>query len=614
MKQGGFQRTVRAILVCGSLLAILICPLRTALASSWFIDAKRFHASVHGRTSCQDCHGAVRGRPLHPDPENVTKRQEDLFHVDHCLACHDDVPEKLAQGVHGSAKVEDTRKYKACLSCHDPHSQTPVENDAAKTPDPSRPRHEQCGLCHKEQTALPAWSSEDEQCMTCHRLIGAGEPKAVEKLGEFCFHCHAAGEGQARKKTARKVSPINRAIFRSTPHAGFQCSVCHTEAARYNHGKQNRGECRQCHLPHDEKLAHDAHARVPCEACHLGGIQVLRDDVSGKVLWKRLLKQGRESRVHHMVLPKGEGSCKRCHYQGNPVGAAARVLPAKSILCMPCHTATFSAGDTTTLLALLVFLAGLAMFLSYVLTGTGRRGDAQGAISKLAGLLGDGIKGLFSGRGIPVLRALTLDVLCQRRLFRRSTSRWAIHGLIFYAFVFRSLWGIVALLGTLWAPGQSWIWAMVDKNHGLTAVLFDFTGLMLLAGLILAYVRGARSETDRPAAVPGRDRIALFLIGGIVVVGFLLEGLRIAMTGSPQGSGYAFAGYGLSLFFGHSSALTGIYVYVWYLHAVLTGAFIAYLPFSRLLHVILAPVVLAMGALEERDKGTKAQRDKGEEP
>ena len=56
--------------------------------------------------------------------------------------------------------------------------------------------------------------------------------------------------------------------------------------------------------------------------------------------------------------------------------------------------------------------------------------------------------------------------------------------------------------------------------------------------------------------------------------------------------------------FGHfSSTLTRVYGYVWYLHAVLTGAFVAYLPFSRLLHVILAPVVLAMGAAPEGKHG-----------
>jgi nitrate reductase gamma subunit len=50
--------------------------------------------------------------------------------------------------------------------------------------------------------------------------------------------------------------------------------------------------------------------------------------------------------------------------------------------------------------------------------------------------------------------------------------------------------------------------------------------------------------------------------------------------------------------------LTGIYGYVWYLHAILTGAFLVYLPFSRMFHMIMAPVGLAMNAA---DKALKSQ-------
>jgi nitrate reductase gamma subunit len=84
-------------------------------------------------------------------------------------------------------------------------------------------------------------------------------------------------------------------------------------------------------------------------------------------------------------------------------------------------------------------------------------------------------------------------------------------------------------------------------------------------------------------------------MGGIIIFGFILEGMRIAMTGTPQGSQYAFLGYIISRLF-TGADLTGVYGYMWYLHAILTGAFVAYLPFSRMFHMIMAPVVLAMNA------------------
>jgi len=95
------------------------------------------------------------------------------------------------------------------------------------------------------------------------------------------------------------------------------------------------------------------------------------------------------------------------------------------------------------------------------------------------------------------------------------------------------------------------------------------------------------------------------LIAGIVVVGFILEGIRIAMTGWPGNAAYAVIGFGISKLFSDPTGLTGVYGYIWYVHAISTGAFVAYLPFSRLFHIIMAPVVLAINAISEQDRGRK---------
>jgi nitrate reductase gamma subunit len=118
---------------------------------------------------------------------------------------------------------------------------------------------------------------------------------------------------------------------------------------------------------------------------------------------------------------------------------------------------------------------------------------------------------------------------------------------------------------------------------------------------VLAVRRGLK-PAERPGDLPPQDRLALGLIGGIVVIGFVLEGMRMAMTGHPPGSGFAFVGYIFSLLFGGSSTVND-YGYVWYLHAILTGAFIAYLPFSRLFHIIAAPIVLLMNSAQKFEHG-----------
>jgi nitrate reductase gamma subunit len=260
------------------------------------------------------------------------------------------------------------------------------------------------------------------------------------------------------------------------------------------------------------------------------------------------------------------------------------ILPAKSVICMPCHPATFSVGDTTTVVSLLIFLAGLVLVFGYVLTGSKsgtNKTDSPGKSTR--------------NRTPSILKAIFLDVLLQRRLYLQSRKRWIIHGLIFFPFLFRFSWGLVALIGSLWEPGWSWVWVMLDKNRALTGFLFDVTGMMVIVGIILALIRGAERRKTQPTDFPGQDRLALLLIGAIVVVGFILEGMRIAMTGYPPGSPWSFAGYGMGIICAGLN-LTGVYGYVWYFHAILTGGFIAYIPFSRLAHIIIAPLVLALNA------------------
>jgi nitrate reductase gamma subunit len=551
--------------------------------ASWLVDPEVFHASVHGRTSCLDCHGEIPQK-LHPDPRDITKRQTAFFKAEQCLACHDDVLEKLSSNLHGSIQIDDSEKYRNCIACHDPHAQQTVSGGSVRF-DASMPRHRQCGACHDHKNALPALPPEDESCMSCHSTAAFDDPEGMQGI---CLHCHGEGAGEARGLTAARLPLIRPQMYEATPHSGMACTTCHPESSDFEHDKQKVRDCRRCHSPHPEKVAHDAHSSVGCGACHLQGVRPKKISRSGKVLYVRAQRPGEISAIHEMKRQTGETSCRRCHTSGNQVGAAAMILPPKGVLCMPCHAATFSAGEPATILGLAVFFVGMILFLA---PGLSSRGGGTSVFSNLPQFFLSGLKAVFSRRAFHMLKVFLLDVMLQRRLFRRSKGRWCIHGLIFYPMVFRFLWGLIALIGSAQEPQGEWIWAMLDKNDPLTAFLFDLTGVMLIMGIVLAFVRGARKRDPIPG-VPGRDRIALGLIAAVVLAGFLLEGMRIAMAGSPAGSVYAFLGYGISRIFAGSSALTGSYGYAWYAHAVLTAAFVAYIPFSRLLHVIVAPWVL----------------------
>jgi nitrate reductase gamma subunit len=586
-------------LIVGAVLSATILYICPAAEAAWLIDHERFHISVHGQLSCQDCHSDIGERGSHPDPADVNRGLKDFFQSDQCLDCHDDVTTEIAAGRHAGREATAWQRFDTCIECHDPHYEF-REIDDTTEPILSRPQKDKCSLCHEFQAKLPEFSDQDQQCLQCHLAVVGDGPQAVRKIGDLCFHCHSA-----QNRQPRSFPLIDEARYASTPHRDVNCLVCHPQAAKFRHRDQVAGDCGQCHWPHDEKVAHDMHAVVSCGACHLKGVDPIRDSATRHILWRRLRQPDRISPIHRMKISPGKASCRRCHSQGNTIGAAAMVLPPKSVICMPCHAATLSAGDTVTILSLVFFGAGMIFIGSVWFSGGD---DTAGTGNKLTQSIRAVAGAVFSRRIYNIMGALILDGLLQRRLFRISKERWLLHALIYYPFLFRFIWGVWALTASLLLPQWPSTWAMLNNNNPLTAFLFDLSGMMVIVGISGMMIRKVprRSETAF-AGLPAGDWPAYILLGGIMTAGFILEGMRMAMTGSPDGAGYAFVGDAISrLMTGFE--LTGIYSYMWYLHAVLTGAFIAYLPFSRMLHMLMAPVVLAMNAAGEAPESKKAGR------
>jgi len=567
------------------LLALVLAP--SPAHAAWRFDASRFSASAHGDFACADCHDIDPA--AHPDPALVDRAPASFFDKDHCLTCHADVEGDIASGRHAGFKVPHPERFEVCTACHDPHD--PHATKAAAG------------------TAKPieagSFSVGDQACLACHALPGTAGPTARDAAGTkaggaplggqegnanlLCFACHAADSGVA-------APLVSESDFRRGAHGSQRCEACHAGAAAFPHARVAAvtEDCLACHTRHPESEIGDAHLGVSCVACHSQGATPIRAPGGMLVAAALQTAPGQVTRVHDMSLA-GEENCARCHAPGNAVGASASVLPAKSVLCAVCHVATFTVQDATSWLGLIVFLIGVACAVILVLGCYAGRGDEAGPAARLGRLGLDCARGL--GRLVTrrALGALVMDVLLQRRLYRRGWRRWAVHALIFWPFALRCAWGLVALLGEHLAPAQGWVWTMVDKNAPLGAFFFDLTGLMLLAGVALAWLRGGRADKSRLAGTPGQDKWALGLIGGIALLGFVLEGLRIAQTGALPGMAYAFVGYALAPLFEQAWSQEA-YAWLWRLHAICTAGFFAYLPFSRLRHVIAAPFVLALNA------------------
>lgn len=121
-----------------------------------------------------------------------------------------------------------------------------------------------------------------------------------------------------------------------------------------------------------------------------------------------------------------------------------------------------------------------------------------------------------------------------------------------------------------------------------TANLF---GLFAVAGIVLA---AWRRYVVRPQRLDNKrdDAVILALIGLILTTGFLLEGARLAVVPVPW-ENWEFVGKwvagGLRSRLDAASLLL-LHRYLWWIHLVLVMAFIGYLPYSKLFHIVLVPL------------------------
>lgn len=560
------------LLVGLALLALVASP--APLRGGWLVDEARWHASGHGRMLCSDCHAEIARRPRHPDPGRVSGAD---FDPGRCADCHAAVFADLNKAHHAGKPIDPAVNYRRCIACHDPHA--PGAGAAAMPVS--------CARCHEERKRLPALAAAEEACLACHRLRDPADPQAAGDARRLCLSCHGEGGGATGPEFLPQAPPrlqTEPASFR--PHADVSCLACHREAARYAHGGQPAVDCLGCHMRHDERVAHDAHLAVSCTACHQEGVEPRRDRGSGRVTAVSATMP--DGFRHRLTAASEEGACRRCHHAGNGVGAAAAALPPKGVLCIPCHPGTLTAADAVTRGALVVFGLGIAG--SVFLWFGAARGGSFVTVAPTA------VPGPRPRRVGKRIAHWALEGLLQRGLYRQAPGRWLIHALIAWPIGLRCLWGLAALGGSLGVQERAWPWALLDRNAAVGALFFDLTGLALLAGTAAALLRRFPRSREGIPGLPGGAWAGSALLAAIAGAGFLLEGMRIAMSGHPPGSAFAFVGDGLARFFHGRPGLGELYAPAWYAHAILAGIFAAWIPFGPMLHILLAPVLIALGA------------------
>jgi cytochrome b subunit of formate dehydrogenase/nitrate reductase gamma subunit len=440
--------------------------------------------------------------------------------------------------------------------------------------------------------------AEKKLCWKCHRQPNLNSNEGIMTSILLCMDCH--GKKDVEKKVEGKPVSlyIDEKEYGKTVHRRIACIQCHDRVATSPH-RTTGIECTSCHGYHGEGTAHDPHRRVDCEACHHESKEVMRDPKTARVVLK-MVKDGAPLKMtsHRLADFGDKKTCEKCHFSDNRVGAPIRVLPAKSLICIGCHSSSVTLNDPVSIVSLILYVIGIGATLTFWFQGA--VGDPSFSGHEKLSYIGEKAwQIIFSKKIFALLKVFVLDVLLLRRILKESVSRWTIHSLIYLPFFLRFFIGLVLLLLSVAFPMSRQVALLLDKNYPFIAFTYDFLGLCIIIGVIGAMMRRIHERPQR-AVTTGQDYVVLGLIGAILLTGFLVEGMRILLTGIPLSAALAsFMGYPVSLLLGlFSIRWEVLYPYGWYVHAILTGALVAYLPFSKMFHILVSPLVLLIKAAE----------------
>ncbi len=281
-----------------------------------------------------------------------------------------------------------------------------------------------------------------------------------------------------------------------------------------------------------------------------------------------------------------------------------------------------------------------------------------------SGRLSAAIKGLFgvifSLKILILIKVFILDVVLQKRIAGESFLRWLMHMLIYSGFTLLLL--MHALHRFITEP------VFGEYYSTLNPFLFlrDLFAIMVIAGLGIAIYRRFMLKAPR-LKTNAMDRYAIIILAVIMISGILLEGTKITShsefqsmvdawsniddkeeiralesfwiqdfgvvspnlkkpfdrkileqgreihemncAGCHSSAKWAFAGYTLAKIAGPIATTLDrakISNSLWYIHIFACFFGLAYLPFSKMFHIIVTPISLLANAVMERDKSNPA--------
>ncbi|OIN96596.1 MAG: fumarate reductase subunit, partial [Deltaproteobacteria bacterium CG1_02_45_11] len=202
-------------------------------------------------------------------------------------------------------------------------------------------------------------------------------------------------------------------------------------------------------------------------------------------------------------------------------------------------------------------------------------------------LVNPALTGFFEKIGPIYLKPFLVNSILGLRIYNKIFTGIA-HGCLF--------WGMVLLLA---GTGLVFLNVLFDLpvfgggfNRWFMCFTLDLAGLASFGGIVFMLIRRLwpperlTIPQSRPNTIP-----IIIILGFVIVSGFLVEAFRIASNGFEQG---AFIGNGLAFLLDDFHGALAFHKYSWWLHGLLALIFISYIPYSSLVHIVLAPVNTAL--------------------
>lgn len=173
----------------------------------------------------------------------------------------------------------------------------------------------------------------------------------------------------------------------------------------------------------------------------------------------------------------------------------------------------------------------------------------------------------------------------------RDSSVGVFHSLIYYGFII--LWIATDLVAIHYDTPFK---VFTGTTYIVVSFAADIAGLMLLLGIFLAYKRRYMNKPSYLEATQPKNELKMYIVLTLLVVlGYVLEGLRISGTGMPSHEAiYSPVGWVLASMFNmfglSDGALAGLYRFTWAVHMVNTMAFIAALGHTKFSHIVMLPL------------------------